>query len=218
MLCRCWRQMRPRREAAASAIGGSIHAIIEQPINTPIEASITQTQVNGMLGCILKQPWGSESATHGGCHGVIQHWIYWVGFTLFHCLYWPCTYWSLCSKFKEKLCVELQRTFSSRCFVSCSANSTCGSCTKGRDSLLHSEFLYQLLCPRGWHEKGRWSNCHHDWFLGWVSHVVFTLCPTLPHCVYENLLTIWNAPVALISLITKVYKCHHHSSPQSQYL
>jgi len=51
-----WRQMRPRREAAASAIGGSIHAIIEQPITTPIEASITQTQVNGMLGCILKQP------------------------------------------------------------------------------------------------------------------------------------------------------------------
>jgi len=48
--------MRPRREAAASAIGGSIHAIIEQPITTPIEASITQTQVNGMLGCILKQP------------------------------------------------------------------------------------------------------------------------------------------------------------------
>lgn len=35
------------REAAASAIGGSIHAIIEQPITTPIEASITQTQVNG---------------------------------------------------------------------------------------------------------------------------------------------------------------------------
>lgn len=34
-------------EAAASAIGGSIHAIIEQPITTPIEASITQTQVNG---------------------------------------------------------------------------------------------------------------------------------------------------------------------------
>lgn len=40
----------PRREAAASAIGGSIHAIIEQPITTPIEASITQTQVNGILG------------------------------------------------------------------------------------------------------------------------------------------------------------------------
>ncbi|CAJ1438299.1 unnamed protein product [Effrenium voratum] len=34
-------------EAMASAIGGSIHAIIEQPIATPIEASITQTQVNG---------------------------------------------------------------------------------------------------------------------------------------------------------------------------
>lgn len=40
----------PRREAAASAIAGSIHAIIEQPITTPIEASITQTQVNGTLG------------------------------------------------------------------------------------------------------------------------------------------------------------------------
>ena len=35
------------REAAASAIGGSLHAVIEQPIATPIEASITQTQVNG---------------------------------------------------------------------------------------------------------------------------------------------------------------------------
>eukprot|EP00438_Fugacium_kawagutii_P005516 Skav227060 [mRNA] locus=scaffold72:938318:942724:- [translate_table: standard] len=46
-----WQQGCTRgREAAASAIGGSIHAIIEQPITTPIEASITQTQVNGMLG------------------------------------------------------------------------------------------------------------------------------------------------------------------------
>jgi len=35
------------REAAAAAIGGSIHALIEQPITTPIEAAITQTQVNG---------------------------------------------------------------------------------------------------------------------------------------------------------------------------
>lgn len=49
----------PRREAAASAIGGSIHAIIEQPITTPIEASITQTQVNGMLG-------GSSNSVAGG--------------------------------------------------------------------------------------------------------------------------------------------------------
>ena len=176
-----WWQMRPRREAAASAIGGSIHAIIEQPITTPIEASITQTQVNGMLGCMLKQhlktalrvrvsnswwmPWCNPTLN-------ILNWFHIV--SLFVLTIWPCTYWSLCSKFQEKLCVELQRTFSSRRFVSCSANSTCGSCTKGRDSLLHSEFLHQLLRPRGWHEKGRWSNCHHDWFLGWVLQVVFT--------------------------------------------
>eukprot|EP00439_Symbiodinium_sp_Y106_P075972 s1529_g15.t1 len=37
------------KEAAAAAIGGSIHALIEQPITTPIEAAITQTQVNGIL-------------------------------------------------------------------------------------------------------------------------------------------------------------------------
>eukprot|EP00873_Tetraselmis_striata_P011700 jgi/Tetstr1/431964/TSEL_021441.t1 len=36
------------QEAAASAIGGSLHAIIEQPLACPIEASITQTQVNGL--------------------------------------------------------------------------------------------------------------------------------------------------------------------------
>jgi hypothetical protein len=33
--------------AASSAIGGIIHACIEQPITTPVEASITQMQING---------------------------------------------------------------------------------------------------------------------------------------------------------------------------
>lgn len=33
--------------AASSAIGGIVHACIEQPITTPVEASITQMQING---------------------------------------------------------------------------------------------------------------------------------------------------------------------------
>lgn len=32
---------------ASSAIGGFIHACVEQPISTPVEATITQTQING---------------------------------------------------------------------------------------------------------------------------------------------------------------------------
>ena len=38
------------REAMASAIGGSIHAIIEQPIATPIEARSLMVQAIGALG------------------------------------------------------------------------------------------------------------------------------------------------------------------------
>mmetsp|Transcript_17535 Transcript_17535/g.29052 ORF Transcript_17535/g.29052 Transcript_17535/m.29052 type:complete len:343 (+) Transcript_17535:54-1082(+) len=34
-------------DLGASVIAGSLHAIIEQPVSTPIEASITQTQING---------------------------------------------------------------------------------------------------------------------------------------------------------------------------
>jgi len=33
--------------AASSAIGGVVHACIEQPLTTPVEASITQMQING---------------------------------------------------------------------------------------------------------------------------------------------------------------------------
>jgi hypothetical protein len=36
------------REAGSAAIGGTIHAMVEQPLTTPIEASITQSQINGM--------------------------------------------------------------------------------------------------------------------------------------------------------------------------
>jgi hypothetical protein len=33
--------------ALSSAIGGMVHACVEQPVTTPVEASITQMQING---------------------------------------------------------------------------------------------------------------------------------------------------------------------------
>jgi len=33
--------------AVSSAIGGMVHACVEQPVTTPVEASITQMQING---------------------------------------------------------------------------------------------------------------------------------------------------------------------------
>ena len=34
-------------KALSSAIGGMVHACVEQPVTTPVEASITQMQING---------------------------------------------------------------------------------------------------------------------------------------------------------------------------
>ena len=47
-----------RREAAAAAIGGSIHALIEQPITTPIEVGgfclelFAESEVSLFAACI----------------------------------------------------------------------------------------------------------------------------------------------------------------------
>lgn len=80
--------------AASSAIGGLVHAICEQPITTPIEASITQMQVNGK-GFVwnFKDLWGRgiwsglyrsfPTALAGAAPKAVVHYSflnYWINF------------------------------------------------------------------------------------------------------------------------------------------